>query len=117
MATASTPAAALMEQLQEGQDALNAQDPQRAAELLIRVADRARKAGIPALVASACGMLAQALFALGQRDESLEQARGALAIAEQLKQERAAQHFQGLIQLIESAAGTSDEPESPDQLR
>jgi len=103
-----------MEQLREGRAALDAQDPERAAELLTQVADRARKAGIPALAASACGVLAQAFFALGERDEALSQARRALAMAEELKQEKAVQHFQGLIQFIESAAVTVGEPESPE---
>jgi tetratricopeptide (TPR) repeat protein len=101
-------AAGVVAQLREGEAALDARDPRRAAGLLSQAADRAREAGLPALEGSARGMLAQALFLLGARDQALGEARQALAVAEEIGQQDAVEHFRKLVQHMEAAPGELD---------
>jgi tetratricopeptide (TPR) repeat protein len=93
---------ALAAQIHAGKAAVEAGDHRLAVDLMTLAVDRARELGIPEMEASACGILAPALFSLDERDEAFVQARRALAIAEELSIAEGVAHFRGLIQLMES---------------
>ena len=95
------PSAELDAVLQEGAEALEARDADRAIAVLGPLVERARKDGLLPLEASASGMLAQALFVTGKRGDALELAHRALAIAEEAGQEDASRHFRDLVEVME----------------
>jgi tetratricopeptide (TPR) repeat protein len=98
--------------LEQGAEAMEARDAMRAIELLTPAADRAHAEGLLPLEASACGMLAQALFVTGRKEDALVRARRALEIAEEAGQEDAATHFRDLLETMEGAAGGTDIPDA-----
>jgi tetratricopeptide (TPR) repeat protein len=104
------PGADLAAKIQEAMRALAAGDPLRAIDLLTAAADRAREAGFSPLEASACGLLAQALFLIGCRDEALPPARRALEIAEAVEDQGAIKHFRELLDHLEPARESSTPP-------
>jgi tetratricopeptide (TPR) repeat protein len=87
--------------LQQGAEALEANDAERAILILEPLVNRAREEEILPLEASGCGLLAQALFIAGRKDEALLRARRALDIAVEAGQKDAAAHFRELCQTIE----------------
>lgn len=107
-------ASVVVSQMRQGQAALEARSPRRAADLLAEAAYGASNAGMLALEASARGMLAQAMFMLGRRSEALANVRSALAITEQIGQEDAVRHFRQLLRRIESAGPLPVVPAGPD---
>jgi tetratricopeptide (TPR) repeat protein len=87
--------------LEQGAEALEARDADRAISILSPLVERAGKDGNLPLEASASGMLAQALFVTGRKEEALQKARRALAIATDAGQEDAAGHFRDLVEVME----------------
>lgn len=98
--------------LEQGAEAMEARDAPRAIELLTPVADRAHAEGLLPLEASACGMLSQALFVTGRREEALTRARRALQIAEEAGQEDAAGHFRELLDTMEGSGPDAAVPDA-----
>jgi len=94
---------ALGAELSQAARALEANDPERAIAILEPLVARAREEEILPLEASACGVLAQALFLSGRKDEGILRARRALDIATEAGQKDAAEHFQELITTMEGA--------------
>ncbi len=98
--------------LQEGAEALEARDADRAIAVLGPVVERARKDGLLPLEASASGMLAQALFVTGKKVEALELVHRALSIAEEAGQEEASQHFRDLLDVMDRTEGGTGVPKA-----
>ena len=98
--------------LEQGAEAMEARDAPRAIELLTPVADRAHAEGLLPLEASACGMLAQALFVTGRREDALTRARRALQIAEEASQADAAAHFRELLETMEGSGPDAAVPDA-----
>ncbi len=102
------PSSELDAQLEQGAEALEARDADRAIAILGPLVERAAKDGLLPLEASASGMLAQALFVTGRKEDALQKARRALQIAEEAGQEDAAGHFRNLVEVMEGTdAGTT----------
>lgn len=93
----------LTEELERGVAALRAHDPEGSIDLLLPVVDRAREAGAPAVESYARGMLAQALFVTGKREEALAEVKRAATIAQENQHHEAIRHFADLATQLEAA--------------
>ncbi len=109
---------ALSSELDQGVEALRARDADGSIDLLTPVVSRAQESKNPAMEAYARGMLAQALFMAGRRDQALQEVTTAISVAQTAGKEDAARHFEGLRRYMESAqpsGGTA--PDYSDQIR
>lgn len=122
---APTPAAArewstdaLSSELDQGVEALRAHDPDGSIDLLTPVVSRAQESKNSAMEAYARGMLAQALFMAGRRDQAIQEVTTAISVATTAGKDDAARHFEGLRRYMESAQpGGSSTHDYSDQIR
>ena len=98
--------------LEQGAEALEARDADAAIAILGPLVERAGKEGLLPLEASASGMLAQALFVTGRKEEALGKARRALEIAEEAGQDDAARHFRDLVEVMEGTEAGANIPDA-----